>query len=83
MARSSATDSGSPLIDVTPVSSTQGLLTVTATATVSEVTLELFPAATATLAPGTYSHALWMRPSTPSAYAWWTGNLIIEGASQP
>lgn len=81
--RSTATDTGSPLIDITTSVNSQGLLTVTATATLSQVLLTMNPAATATLTPGTYWHALWQNPGTSAAVTWWTGNLLIEGNPQP
>lgn len=86
VARTSATDTGSPLITVTTTGSSQGILAVTSTAAGSQVLLSLYPAATATLAPGSYAHALWMNPGTPNAYAWFGGDgslLTIDANPQP
>lgn len=83
--RTSATDTGSPLITVTTSANSDGVLTVTDTATESQVLLSLYPAATATLA-GVYAHALWMNPGTPNAYAWFGGDgsqLMIDANPQP
>jgi hypothetical protein len=81
--RETATDTGSPVFSVTTASSSSGLITITDTGTVSQALLSLYPAATAGLTPGTYFHALWMNPSTPGAYAWFSGNLMIYGCPQP
>ena len=83
VARPSATDLSAPLISITTTPGSQGLLTVTATSSVSQVLIALYPAATASLAPGTYFHALWANPSTASAFAWFTGLLLIDGNPQP
>jgi hypothetical protein len=81
VARTTPVSSGT-LISVTPSANTQGVLTVgTATST---VLLTLYPAATASLAPGQYSHALWSNPGSAStAYTWLAGNLIVAGNPQP
>jgi hypothetical protein len=81
--RSTATDTGSPLIDITTTPNSQGSLTVTSTATLSQVLLALAPAATVNLAPGTYYQTLWMDPGTSTAFTWLTGNLFIDGNPQP
>ena len=84
--RTSASDTGSPLITVTTSASADGVLTVTSDAATSQVLLSLYPAATATLAAGAYSHALWMNPGTPNAYAWFGGDgsqLMIDANPQP
>lgn len=81
--RISQTDSGSPVFKLTTTSGTPGVITITSTASVSAALISIFPAATASLAPGTYFHALWMNPSTAGAYAWFTGNLVISGNPQP
>jgi hypothetical protein len=81
--RSSATDMGTPLVKLTPTAGTNGVLTVTSTATVSSVEIEMFPVATAALTPGAYFHALWEYPSTTTAVTWATGNLIVQGNPQP
>lgn len=81
--RSTATDTGSPLISITTTPSSQGVLTVAATASVSSVEMTLNPAATASLVPATYFHSLWQDPSTASAFSWWSGLLMIDGNPQP
>lgn len=84
VARTSQTDvSEPPLVSVTTTLTSQGVLLVTASATVSNVLLQLYPAATAALAPGTYYHSFWQDPGTESAYCWWTGLLLIDGNPQP
>ena len=82
-ARLNATDTGAPLIQLTPAPTTQGTLIVTATAALSQVQLDIYPAATQSLPAQTYSHALWMNPSTDSAFCWWEGPLIVQATSQP
>jgi hypothetical protein len=81
--RTAATAAGAPLIEVTTAVSGDGLLTVTDTAVLSQVQMDLYPAATSDLAAGSYYHALWMNPGTSAAYPWFTGLLQIEAASQP
>lgn len=81
--RETASSSGSPLISVTTSPSSAGLITATATSAVSQILLALYPAATATLGAGSYSHALWQDPSTSSAFCWMSGGLTVSGASQP
>ncbi len=81
--RAAATDTGPPLFGVTTTPSTAGALVVTATSTLSQVLLDIYPAATAALTPGTYAHGLWMNPGTSSAFSWITGALIIQGTPQP
>ena len=84
--RSSATDLGTPLVKVTTTVSAAGLITVTSTASVSQLLLAIYPAATATLAPGTYFHAMWMNPALSSALPLFGGSgslLLIEGTPQP
>ena len=83
VARPTATDDSTPLIEITTVLSTPGLITVTSTATLSQVLLAIYPAATAALAPGTYYHALWANPGAPTALPIFTGLLQIAGAAQP
>lgn len=79
--RATPTSGGSPLISVTTTANSQGALTVTVGSGL--VVLTLLPAATASLAPGPYYHALWEYPGTSSAFTWWTGLLIVEGNPQP
>ena len=81
--RPAPTDESAPLIDITTASTSEGQITVTSTATLSQVLLTILPAATQPLAPGTYYHTLWMNPDTNAAYAWLTGLLQIEGNPQP
>jgi len=80
--RTTATDTGAPLIDITTLVSGYGQIAVTATAALSQILLTVTPAATASLTPGTYWHALWMNPG-PAQFTWLTGNLIIQGNAQP
>lgn len=82
VARATGTSSGSPLISVTATPNSQGVLTVTPSA--STVLLTLYPAATSSLAPGNYSHSLWSDPgSATAAYTWFSGALTITGNAQP
>jgi hypothetical protein len=81
--RTTATDTGPALIEVTTTLGAEGQVVVTSTASVSSAQLNLTPAATVSLAPGNYFHSLWMQPSTSSAYTWWTGNLVLVGNPQP
>ena len=83
VARTSATDLSTPLIGITTTPGPAGLITVTDSASVSSVLLDIYPEATASLTPGTYAHGLWMNPGTNSAVTWFTGSLIIEGNPQP
>jgi hypothetical protein len=84
VARNSATDtSPGGLFSITTTPNSFGVLTVTSSATVSQVQLTINPAATVNLVPQTYYHTLWMNPSTVNAYTWVTGNLIIAGNPQP
>ena len=80
--RDTATDTGSPVFSITTAASAAGLITVTSSATVSQVALDIYPAATAAL-DGTYYHTLWMDPSTSSQFTWVTGNLLVQGNPQP
>jgi hypothetical protein len=82
--RTSATDlTVPPLIEITTTVSAAGILQVTSTSTTSSVLLEMYPAATAAVTPGTYFHALYQNPGTNTAFAWMTGPLIVEGNPQP
>lgn len=84
VARTSQTDlTVPPLISFTTSGNSQGILIVTASASVSQVLMQMYPAATAALDPGTYYQTLWMDPGTDNAYAWWTGTLLIDGNPQP
>lgn len=81
--RTSPTASGSPLIQIGTTASANGLITVTATTTLSQVLLDIYPAATAALAPLTYAHALWMNPGANSALCTFTGSFVVSGTPQP
>lgn len=81
--RDTPTELGAPVIELTTAPSLAGILTVTATASLSQVLLTLNPAATVSLAPGSYYQALWMNPGTDAAFAWLTGLLQIDGNPQP
>lgn len=76
-------DLGPALMTITTTPNADGSLTVTSTGQLSQVTLALNPAATAGLATGSYSHALWMNPGTASAYLWLTGSLQVKLVPQP
>ncbi len=81
--RAAATDTGIPLFSITTTPNSAGALVVTATDALSQVLLDIYPAATATLTPGTYAHSLWMGANTNAQFAWITGLLVVEGAPQP
>lgn len=89
VARVSQTDTTSPpAIKITTTPSSQGLITVTSTATLAQVLLQIYPAATAigTLTPGTLWHALWMNPGTTTETAIFGGLqslLLVEGTPEP
>jgi hypothetical protein len=74
---------GSPLISVTTGSSADGVIAVTDTGVLSQVQLTLTPAATADLDAQGYPHALWMNPSTATAFCWFTGQLVVSASPQP
>lgn len=76
-------ESGEPLFFLTTTGTSDGSLTVTATSSLSQVQMDLYPAATQALTPATYYHALWMNPSTTGAYAWFVGQLQIENVAGP
>ena len=78
----SASVTGPQLFTVTPAGSASGIITVTATGSLSQVFLEIYPAATAALS-GTYVHALWMNPGTTSALAVAEGPLQVATIPQP
>jgi hypothetical protein len=82
-ARLNATDTGTPLIELTATAGSQGVLLVTATGALSQVEIEMYPAATQLLTPGTYTHALWSSPGSASAFCWFTGTLILQATPQP
>ena len=78
----SASVSGPQLFTVTTAASAAGLITVTATDVLSQVLLEIYPAATVNLS-GTYVHALWLNPGTTSALAVAEGPLQVATSPQP
>lgn len=80
--RTSQSDLGTPVIDITATPSSFGLIVVTSTAALSQVLLDIYPAATASLS-GTYFHALWMNPGGSSALTWFTGLFLVDGNPQP
>jgi hypothetical protein len=83
VARTSQTDTGTPLISLTTTGSANGVLVVTATVSLSQVLLEIYPPATVSL-DGEYWHSLWMNPgNSTSAFTWFTGPLIVQGNPQP
>jgi hypothetical protein len=81
--RDTATGAGTPVIDITQSAAAAGQITVTSTPVLSQVLLTIYPAATVTLAPGTYDQSLWMNPGTTGAYSWVSGPLILIGNPQP
>jgi hypothetical protein len=81
--RATPTSTGSPLFSVTTTPSASGVITVTDTSSVSQIVLALYPAATASLAPGGFAQALWMDPGLTTAFCWANGSLMITGAPQP
>jgi len=81
--RTSATDMGTPMVDLTTTAGSAGVLTVTSTTSTSSVQVNMYPAATATATPGTYYHALWENPGGTAATTWFTGELLITGNPQP
>ena len=81
--RATPTASGTAVISLTTSPNSQGFLTVTATASLSQVLMSLYPSATASLAPGTYYHTLWQNPGSGTAYTWFTGLLQVQGNPQP
>jgi hypothetical protein len=81
--RTNATDTGPALIEITTTLGAEGQVVVTSTASVSSAQINLTPAATVSLGPGNYSHALWMDQGTSAAYTWFTGNLVLVGNPQP
>ena len=81
--RVNATDGGTAPISFGTAATSQGVLVVTATAAVSTVQLNMYPAATQGLAPQTMNAALWMNPGSGSALSWVSGPLILAATSQP
>ena len=81
--RATPSAAGTALISFGTAATSQGVLVVTATAALSTVQLNMYPAATQGLAPDTYSAALWMNPSSGSAITWATGPLVVAGNPQP
>lgn len=81
--RQDASSTGAALVTLTTAAGSDGVLTVTSTASLSQVELDLYPAATSGLPAGVYAHALWSNPGTSSQFCWWNGPLIVTAASQP
>ena len=81
--RATPTSGGTALISFGTAATSQGVLVVTATASVSSVQLNLYPAATQGLSPSTMSQALWANPGSGSAIAWLSGPLILQATPQP
>lgn len=80
--RTSPSDMGTPLIDLTTSPTSSGILTVTATSSLSQVQVGIYPAATEAL-EGQYWAALWMNPGTNAALCWASGPLLVQPTSQP
>jgi hypothetical protein len=83
VARSSQTDTGTPIFSITTTAGLYGLITVTSTAVLSQVLLGVNATATAALQPGSYYHCMWMNPNTVGALAVFDGQLLISGAPSP
>lgn len=85
VARVNATDSGTAPISFGTAATSQGVLVVTpgSGSTASTVQLNIYPAATQSVAPATWSHSLWMNANSGSALSWWSGLLILQATSQP
>ena len=77
-----ATATGPPLFTITPAGTPSGVLTVTATDSVTQVVVEIYPSATAALS-GSYVHALWMNPGTAAAICVAEGPLQVTEIPQP
>jgi hypothetical protein len=73
---------GAVLFSLTTTPNESGLLVVTTSPT-SQVAVTLYPAATAGLSPGTYTHALWSNPGTDTATLWAAGRLLVVAVAQP
>lgn len=82
--RTSATDTTpGGVFNLTTTPSVNGSLQITSSSTLSQALLTINPGATATLAPNTYYHALWMNPGSATAYTWVTGSFVVVGNPQP
>ena len=81
--RTSASATGSPLIQIGTTATANGLIAVTAAPSLSQVLLDIYPAATSSLTATTYYHALWMNPGALSALCIFSGALIVTAAPQP
>lgn len=81
--RESAAPGAALVFEITTTVSVSGLITITDTASVSQALLSVYPAATSSLTPGTYFHALWSNPGLDSAYSWFSGALLVNGNPQP
>lgn len=81
--RVGAADGGTAPISFGTAATSQGVLVVTASAAVSTVQLNLYPAATQAMSPGVMNHALWANPGSGSAMSWFSGPLTLQATSQP
>ena len=81
--RATPASGGTALISFGTAATSQGVLVVTASPSVSSVQLNLYPAATQGLSPSTMSQALWANPGSGSAIAWLSGPLILQATPQP
>ena len=81
--RATPASGGTALISFGTAATSQGVLVVTASPSVSSVQLNLYPAATQNLAADTYAAALWANPGTGSAITWAGGPLILSPTAQP
>jgi hypothetical protein len=79
--RANPGDTGTPLVSITTTPSAPGSLTVNTG--LSQVLMTVNPAATASMAAGQYTQALWSNPSTSSAFCWLAGGLVLQAAPQP
>ena len=73
--------STAPLIEVTQTANAQGV--ITASISTATVLLTLNPAATQTMAAGTYAWALWSNPGTTTATQWVGGTFRLDPVVQP
>lgn len=75
-------DSGGAVqFSLTTTANTQGVLTVDTVA--ATVTVTLYAAATVSLSPGPYRHALWSDPGEPTATLWTAGAFAVVSVPQP
>lgn len=77
---------GTPVVKITTTPSAAGLITVTNTAALAQVLLSIYPAATASLTPGTFYHSLWFDAGTSAAGTVFGGSqslLLLDPTAQP